>query len=363
MRPACGREARETLGVIRADDVGFCLGGGGNRCGFGESIAGTDFAMEGLLQAVDQLGGRGSAAHGDHPHAGRVELAKLGTIEQRVGHGGDEGHACSFFVLNEAQHVGRIEAAHHDVAAALHGDALRTSPAVGVKQGDGVQLYVGVFALKSGEDAQRVHVKCAVREHDTFGCAGAAAGVKDFGDFVFIDGENIGTRNAVVGHQVFEKEVGLRDGLIDGDVGLDAGTVLPNFFDQRSEFAFENQHAGVGMPENYGKLRWLKAHVERHRDGSNERRAVVAFEKLVVVEAEIGDAVAGADAVGKQPGCETFATLSELGVGERTGAGDDSSFFSVKIDGAIQAPDGCEGHVHGQPGKTSAGVFQEPRWA
>jgi hypothetical protein len=89
------------------------------------------------------------------------------------------------------------------------------------------------------------------------------------------------------------------------------------------------------MPENYGKLRWLKAHVERHRDGSNERRAVVTFEKLMVVEAEVGDTVAGADALRKQPGGETFATLSELGVGERTEAGDNSSFFSVKIDGAI----------------------------
>ena len=146
------------------------------------------------------------------------------------------------------------------------------------------------------------------------------------------------------------------------DVGLDAGTVLSNFFDQRSEFALEHQHAGAGMIENGGKLGGLQAHVERHRDGSNQRRPVIAFQKLMIVEAEIGDAVAGADALGKQPGGKTFATLSELGVGERAGAGDDACLFSVKINGAVQAPDGCKRHVHGQPGKTSAG-FQKPRWA
>src|SRR6185369_715220 len=100
--------------------------------------------------------------------------------------------------------------------------------------------------------------------------------------------------------------------------------------------------------------------VERHRDGPYERRSVIAFEKLMIVEAEIGDAVAGADSLGKQAGGETFATFSELGVGERAGAGDDSSFFSVKVNSTIQAPDGCEGHVHGQPGQTSGGFSETP---
>jgi hypothetical protein len=74
------------------------------------------------------------------------------------------------------------------------------------------------------------------------------------------------------------------------------------------------------MPENYGKLRCLKAHIQRHRDGPDQRGAVVTFEKLMIVEAEIGDAVTRADAMEKQPGGETFATFSELGVGKRTGA-------------------------------------------
>jgi hypothetical protein len=49
----------------------------------------------------------------------------------------------------------------------------------------------------------------------------------------------------------------------------------------------------------------------------------------MVVEAEIGNAVAGTDALGKKAGGEAFATLSELGVGERTGTRDYAGFLSV----------------------------------
>ena len=76
--------------------------------------------------------------------------------------------------------------------------------------------------------------------------------------------------------------------------------MLSQLLDQRSKLAFENQHAGAGVIKNGGQLGGLQAHVERHRDGSNQRRPVIAFQKLMIVEAEIGDAVAGADALGKQ---------------------------------------------------------------
>ncbi len=75
---------------------------------------------------------------------------------------------------------------------------------------------------------------------------------------------------------------------------------------------------------------------------------VIAFKKLMVVEAEIGDAIAGADAFGKKSGGETFAPLSELGVGERTGARDYACLFSVEINRPVQAADGGKGNVHGE---------------
>src|ERR1700737_3543126 len=151
-RPAGGGEAPEPLSFVGADHGALGLGGGGHGRGFGKTVAGLDFATEGLLEAGNQLGGRGSAAGSPHSHAGGVELAEFGTIEQRVGHGGNEGHGGGPFLLNKTQHVGGIEAANHDVLAPAHGDALRTSPAVGVKQRYGVELHVGVSASKRGKN-------------------------------------------------------------------------------------------------------------------------------------------------------------------------------------------------------------------
>jgi len=47
----------------------------------------------------------------------------------------------------------------------------------------------------------------------------------------------------------------------------------------------------------------------------------------MVIEAEIGDAVSGADAFGKKARSETFATLSKLGVGEGITARDTPVLF------------------------------------
>jgi len=43
-----------------------------------------------------------------------------------------------------------------------------------------------------------VEVERAVREHDAFGCAGAAAGVEKFGGGGFVDGHEVGEGKGVV---------------------------------------------------------------------------------------------------------------------------------------------------------------------
>ena len=68
-----------------------------------------------------------------------------------------------------------------------------------------------------------MQVERAVRQHHALGRAGAAAGVEEFGDFIFVEGENVGTRDAVARQQVFQEQVRLRDGLIDGNIAPDAG--------------------------------------------------------------------------------------------------------------------------------------------
>ena len=318
--PARSGEVVEPVGFIGVGHGALGLGASNHGGGFGETVAGAHFTVERLLQAGDQLGRGGSAAGHDRLHAGKVEFAELGTIEQRVGHGGDQGHGGGFFLLNEAEDGGGLEAADHDVFSPAHGDALGASPAVGVEQGDGVQLDVSVLAGKGRKQGQRVHVKRTVRQHDAFGSAGAAAGVEELGDFIFVEGENIGTREAVARQQVFQKQVRLGDRTIDGDIATDAGACFSQLLDQRSKIALEHQHAGAGMIENGGEFGGLQSDIKRHGDGANQGRAVITLKQLMVVEAEISDAVAGANAFGKQPGGQTFATLSELVVGERTGA-------------------------------------------
>ena len=71
--------------------------------------------------------------------------------------------------LDQPQHQRRLEAADHHMLGSAHRDALRTSPAVGMEQRDGVQLHVGVLARKCSEQAQSVHVERAVRKHHPFG--------------------------------------------------------------------------------------------------------------------------------------------------------------------------------------------------
>ena len=181
--------------------------------------------------------------------------------------------------------------------AALHGDALRTSPTIGVKEGDGVQLDISVSAGKSREYAQSMNIEGAVREHHSLGCARAAAGVEDFGDFIFIKRENIGTRNAVASQKVFQVQIRLWNRLINRDIAPNTGASFAQLPNQRGKLAFENQHRGVGVTENGGQLGGLQPHIERHRDGPNQRGAVVAFQKLMIVEAEIGDTVARADSL------------------------------------------------------------------
>ena len=89
-----------------------------------------------------------------------------------------------------------------------------------------------------------------MRQHHAFGRAGAAAGIEDFGDFIFVEGENVGTRNPVARQHVFEEYVCLRDGLVDCDVAPDGRAGLAQFLNQRRKFTFENQHAGAGVIEN-----------------------------------------------------------------------------------------------------------------
>src|SRR6266436_604126 len=155
-----------------------------------------------------------------------------------------------------------------------------------------------------------------MRKHHSLGSAGAAAGVEELGNVIFVEGKNVGARDAVRRQQVLQEQVCLRDGLVNGDVALDGGAGLAQCLNQWGKFAFEHQHASACVIENGNEFGGLQAHVERHGNGPNQGRSVIAFQQLMIVEAEIGDPVTRASALGKKAGSQAFAAFSELSVGE-----------------------------------------------
>ena len=82
-------------------------GAGGDGTALGQPVAGLDAAVEDLLQAVDQFRRRGRAAQHDALHAGDIVLPQRGAVEERIGHGGDEGHAGGLLVLDQPEDFGR----------------------------------------------------------------------------------------------------------------------------------------------------------------------------------------------------------------------------------------------------------------
>ena len=91
---------------------------------------------------------------------------------------------------------GRVEPADHHLADAHQGAGLGTSPAVGVKQRDGVQLNAVVVFAEYVGDIQGVEIERAVREHHAFGRARGAGGIEELSDGVLVDGKRVGTLDA-----------------------------------------------------------------------------------------------------------------------------------------------------------------------
>ena len=188
--------------------------------------------------------------------------------------------------------MGRIEAPHHHLFESVKGGALRAAPPVGMEERDGVQFDHGLVVVEGGRDAEHVQVEGAMGEGDALGRAGGAGGVKQFGDLAFVKGEEIGPLDAPARQEFLV-------GLAGFDPALHAGAGLAQLFHQRREIGLVDQDARFGVVEDAGQFGGGEAHVERHDDGADEGRGEIAFQQLVGIEAEVGDAVAGKDALGE----------------------------------------------------------------
>ncbi len=137
-----------------------------------------------------------------------------------------------------------------------------------------------------------------MRQHDALGSAGAAAGVEQLGDRVFIEAENIGALGMALIEQFFIGQIGRLGVLfVQGDETLDFRAGGLELLHQRREVIFKQQHARAGMIQDVFQLQRRQPDVQRHHDGARQHHSVIAFQQLMRVEAEIGDAVAALDAV------------------------------------------------------------------
>ncbi len=178
-------------------------------------------------------------------HARNVEAAKLRAIQKSVGHYRHQRHPGSSLFLNQPQHECRIESANHHLLDAIQNCCLGAPPAIRMKKWDGMQFDKGIVLRDAARNAQGMQIEGAMRKHYAFRRPSAAAGVKQLRNLVFIEGEYVRPFDAAARQQFLEREIRLRNGIVDCDVPLDAVARPADGIDERREIILENQHAGA----------------------------------------------------------------------------------------------------------------------
>ena len=194
-------------------------------------------------------------------HARNIELANLRIVHERICHHGHQRHARGAFVLNQLQHVTRLEAAHHHLLGAVHCSGLRAAPAVGMKQRNRVQLHESIVLRDAARYRQSVQIESTMRQRDAFGRPGAAACIKQFRNFVFVERQKVRPLDPSSREQFFIRTIGRLRRAVDRYIALDAHAALAEYFDLRRELVFKHQHSRFGMVQNLHQLRRRQPHI------------------------------------------------------------------------------------------------------
>lgn len=102
------------------------------------------------------------------------------------------------------------------------------------------------------------------------------------------------------------------------------------------------------MVHDRSQFRRLKPYVEGHNDAAGQRYAIVAFQKLVRIEAEVRDAIPRLESLCQKSSGESFAAFAELSVSETAVTGDDSCLSGVEINRSIEEADRRQRDIHRQ---------------
>src|SRR5438045_66010 len=85
--------------------------------------------------------------------------------------------------------------------------------------------------------------------------------------------------------------------------------------------------------------------------------AVITFQKLIVVEAQVGNAIAGTNAGADESGCKPLRSFAETAISELLIAGNDADLFGKQLNSAVQKTNWREWDEHG----AFASVYILPR--
>ncbi len=103
--------------------------------------------MESFLKPVDELGRGSGPAHHDLLQARCVEASpSLDNSVSALRHHRHQGHVGGALLLESVRKTKRgFKTANHHLLTSSHGCGLCRTPAVGVKQRNGMQIYAAVF--------------------------------------------------------------------------------------------------------------------------------------------------------------------------------------------------------------------------
>ena len=119
-------------------------GKGQHGGGLGQAVASDVGAAQFLLHGPHKSWRAGRPAHHQPVEAAQVVAAQVRGVEEHVDHSGHHSGQGDTLIGNKLKDLFRLEFLDHDVSAAHAGEGLGRPPAVGVKERDGMQLYVAV---------------------------------------------------------------------------------------------------------------------------------------------------------------------------------------------------------------------------
>ena len=183
-----------------------------------------------------------------------------------------------------------------------------------------------------------MHVNGAVRQRDALWRSRAATGVKELSDRVFVVREDIGTFGGSGGKKFFV--LGIE---VDG---LHARPRFEQGLNQRPELRFIEQNFGFGMAEDPAQFGGRQPDIEGHHHPPRLNDAVIPFEELMRIEAEVADSIRLFDPKQRKGGSQALTAFAKLGVSKAFATTDYPFFPAVEIYRPVHAAQRCQRNLH-----------------